>query len=1230
MIRQRRHRLGWRDALILTSAIELGCAVLWTEDLPDGQWLGTLTVRNPFRQKTRRAWLLYRDEMISQPNPLRFLAIVLGLAASLLAQDPRGRILGRVTDSSGAVVPGVEVKAVNTATNVAVSGATNDQGNYEILYLIPGVYQVSAELQGFKKYIRDGIEVRVNDRITLDVNLEPGAIAETVTVTGQTPLLEASTASIGQVVDNRRLIELPLSGGNPFTLTRLATGVMNFGAPNHPNLAPAVEVVSNITVSGTRDHNSEYAVDGTPAMWGRNASFVPPADLVQEFKVQTSIFDASIGHSPGGVVNVMLRSGTNGLHGSFSEFHNNNVLQGLDFFQRQYLYNPATGPVTSEKRKQVAPQHVINRYGATAGGPVLLPRIYDGRNRTFWVYGFEGLIRPSTERGSYNYTVPTLAERKGDFSALLALGARYQIYDPATIRPAPDGRFSRQPLPGNLIPAARLDKMAQNLLSYWPEPNAVGSADGRLNYFRPSRSQNEYSSHTVRVDHNFSSRHRVFGRYNQTHQLFESGQDFPNIANGNTRHRYNKGIGFDDVYVFSPELLLNVRYGLSRFIQTNNPFGKGFDLAGAGFARPLIAQLDPQGITFPQIAVDQYAQLGSNYPSGQFTNYHTWAADLTWSRGNHGLRFGGEYRLYREHTTNYSYATPRIEFGSGYTNGPLDNSPAAQIGQGLASYLLGIPTGGRLDVNASSAEQSNVWALYVQDDWKITPRLTLNVGLRYDYESPLTERFNRSVRGFDFAAVNPIEAAARANYARAPIPELPADRFRALGGLTFAGVAGQPRELWRADRNNFSPRIGFAWSARARMIVRGGYGVFFVPLGADRDSVNQSGFTQRNNLTPSTDNGQTFLASLANPFPSGFQMPAGATGGLSTDVGRAVSFFNPAPVNGYMQRWSFGLQHELPQRVLAEASYVGSRGTKLGVSRQLDPVPAEYLSKSPVRDQAVIDRMTAQVANPFYPLLAGTNLSGRNVARSQLLRPYPQFTGITASGPIGYSWYHSLQARTERRFANGFTAQAGYTWSKFMEATGFLNPTDARLEEAISDQDRSHRLTFSGIWELPVGPGKWIGSAWKGIAKHAAAGWQLQGVYEAQSGAPIGFGDIVFYGDIKAIPLEKSRQTLARWFDTDAGFERDPLKQLGSNIRYFPTRFSGLRTKGLNMWNLSVLKNFLITEKLRLQLRSEWLNAFNHSHFAGPNTNVTNSLFGSVNATAGYPKQVYFAAKILF
>jgi len=331
-----------------------------------------------------------------------------------------------------------------------------------------------------------------------------------------------------------------------------------------------------------------------------------------------------------------------------------------------------------------------------------------------------------------------------------------------------------------------------------------------------------------------------------------------------------------------------------------------------------------------------------------------------------------------------------------------------------------------------------------------------------------------------------------------------------------------------------------------------------------------------------------------------------------------------------MQRWSFGIQHQFPQRVLAEVSYVGNRGTKLPVATALNPVPAQYLSTLPVRDQQTINHLSAQVTNPFFPLLPGTGLAGRNVARSQLLRPFPHFLGVGVLSPNGYSWYHSLQTRAERRFASGFTVHSSYTWSKFMAATSLLNESDLRPEEVISSEDRPHRFTFTGVWELPFGPGKPIWGSARGLAAHLAGGWQVQGAYEGQSGPAIGFGNIIFTGNLHEVPLPVSQRTTERWFNADAGFERDSRFQLASNSRRFSSRFTGIEAHGLNMWSLSGFKNFRLREGITLQFRSEWLNALNHTHLSPPVTAPTNTLFGQVTGTTGLPRQIHFALKLLF
>jgi hypothetical protein len=534
-------------------------------------------------------------------------------------------------------------------------------------------------------------------------------------------------------------------------------------------------------------------------------------------------------------------------------------------------------------------------------------------------------------------------------------------------------------------------------------------------------------------------------------------------------------------------------------------------------------------------------------------------------------------------------------------------------------------TGGYIDRNASFAEQSRGMSVFYQDDWKIRRNLTITLGLRYEYEGPLTERYNRTVAGYDFQSANPLDAQVRANYAKSPIPEIAPDQFRLIGGLQFARGGA-----YNADANNLMPRIGLAWTVTPKTVVRAGYGVFFGYLGQRRGDVIQSGFSQRTNVTPTLDNGLTFRLNLANPFLDGLLTPAGSSQGLRTFLGVDISYFTQNPVTPYMQRWQTTVQRELPGRVLLDVGYVGNRGTKLEIGRNLDSVPNQWLSTSPVRDQARIDFMTARIANPFYPLLPGTVLSGTTVPRAQLLLGYPQFASVSTTTNQGYSWYHSLQVKMERRFAAGYTFQGSYTYSRLREATGYLNGADPLPERVVSAQDFPHRLTLSGIYELPFGRGrKFLGSA-KGIGGLIVSGWQTEGVYIAQSGQALGFGNAIFFGDIHNVPLSKSDRTVDSWFNVNAGFERNSSRQLQYNLRTLSSRFSGVRGDGINAFNLSVIKNAALRESVRLQFRAEAINAMNHVMFVNPNTNPTSSAFGTVSDEKSTGRAIQLGVKLLF
>jgi hypothetical protein len=1136
---------------------------------------------------------------------LAFSILFLAIAAvSLFAQSPFGRITGRVMDSSGAVVVGATVRVLQIETNIATATATSSNGVYDLQNLLPGNYRINVEMAGFKSLEQGPVEVRVSDVLRLDFTLQVGSQQETITVSGEAPLLQSETASMGQLVDNRSLNNMPLGGRALTYLMQTAPGIITTSPPSHGWLPQARGYVSSLASAGTATNANEFSLDGIPNQdTGGTIMFIPPPEMIQEVRVQTAAYDASIGHYTGSHVDMVVKAGTNEYHGNLYFSDVNRKLMSNPFFVNRALYDASTGPPTKQKRDALFPYNMTNRYRGSLGGPVFIPKLYDGHNRTFFSYGYERMLRLTPSSGPA--TVPTLAERTGDFSALLAIGSQYQIYDPRSAAPAPGGRVSRLPLPGNRIPSSSIDPVAQQLLSFYPVPNATGTVDGRENYFSSLSDRISYASHMLRVDQVISERQRLYATFSTFWINADQGRTFHNNAVGGFQEYRPVSLTVDDVITPRPDLVVDLRYGYSHNRGVSAPVSAGLDLATLGFSPTLLAQVNPTFSALPTIAIDGLNSLNGSTFSKYGRYFHSFAGSLSHTRGAHTLRAGSEFRVIENNSYNPGMVVPSLTFSTNWTRGPLDSSAAAPIGQGLASFLLGLPTDGYKDINDSFAEMSRFMGLYFQDDWKVTKNLTINAGLRYEVEWPTTERFNRANRGFDFSAVSPIQAAAQANYAGSPIPELPASAFRTSGGLLFAGVSGVPRGLWDADKNNFLPRVGLAYKVRSKVVLRAGYGIFFETFGVDRNDVLQQGFNQRNQMVPSLDNGLSFRATLGNPFPDGLLQPAGAAQGLRTFLGNSVSFFPPWRRPGYAQRWSFGTQYELPHRIMIEVGYMGTRGTGLGMSRSFDALPEQYLSKSPVRDQTTINLLTSQVDNPFFglPEFNGTGLQGRKVARQQLLLPMPQFAGVSGTVSDGFSWYHAAEMRMEKRLSRGYTVSGTYTWSKYMQATQTLNPSDLTPTHVISSMDRPHHLAATGTWDLP-----WARTRLWG-------GWSLSAIYQWQSGSPIGFGNVIFNGKLADLVLPRSQRRAERWFNTDAGFNRIPAQQLAYNLRTFPLLLTGLRTQNWNNWDVSVIKNFRIRERLNFELRGEAVDAFNTPIFAAPNTTPTSTLFGQVTNT---------------
>jgi len=1159
--------------------------------------------------------------------------LVLLLPICLMAQDPRGTISGLITDSSSALIPGAAVRATNTETGVVASGVSNSQGAYEIPYLNPGAYKVEAEITGFKSWSRSGIELRMGDRIRLDVTLAPGDIKEVVEVQAQAPVLETTTASVSQVMPGRLASELPLRSGSVSYLFTMAPGTI---LTDQPIDGPwNVDHASRISIAGGKAATADYNIDGVSNNGkGGTTAFVPPPDMVQEVRVDANAYDASVGHGGSGSVNVTLKTGTNALHGSIGATVSSGPMMTSNWFTDNFIFNPATGPITPEKIKANTPSARWLRESASVGGPVYMPKIYDGRNKTFWMFGYQSHNR---RRATTSLSgVPTDAERGGDFSALLALGSQYQIYDPFTTTPAANGRYSRQPFAGNRIPASRIDPAARTILKYYPQPNVAGTADGQNNYSETHPGTQDLYQPVARIDHNFTERHRMFARYSQSDFFGHMDQLVPGSdVRGRIRRRPHRGAALDNVFILNNSMVLDVRYGFTWFQEYQSYDNIGTDLTQFGFSKSLISQLSPAAaISFPQIMVNGLLQLGNDGGFKQPIYTHSLLTTVNWTRGSHSMRFGFDGRSVYDNGYTYGNVSPRLNFAETYTRGPVDNSPVAPFGQGIASLLLGIPTGGFSDVNASKAEHSAFYGLYAQDDWRLSRTLTLNAGLRWEIETPLTERFNRSSRDFDFITANPVQAAAQAAYAKAPIPEIAPSAFRVPGGLTFLGTGGQPRTQREIYWRSFMPRVGLAWQARPKMVVRAGWGMFYGLVGADFSDATQPGFSQRTNIIPSNDNGVTYVASISNPLPNGLAQPAGASGGMLTYLGQSPGFSSVGGRRPYTMRWSASIQMQPLANSVFEIGYMGSKTARLRVSTDFNAVPAQYLSTSTARDQATIDRLSANVTNPFFGIPgfeASSFYASRTIGRSQLLRPYPEFGGLSTGLPAGSSWYNALTARFERRMSKGLMVQANYTWSKTLDATSYRNPTDSAPEHVVSDLDRPHRLVLLGMYELPVGRGKRFASNASRIVDAVIGGWQVQADWQLQSGPPLEWGNVIYTGNFTDIGLGSGERSVERWFNT-TGFERASSKQLASNIRYFPSRISGARANGLNMADLSLFKSFRVTEKLRLQLRGEAEGVTNHPNFDPPNMSPTNSLFGTVSKTqsAQEERRVFVGLKLLF
>jgi hypothetical protein len=1131
-----------------------------------------------------------------------FFAFVLVLALPLAAQEFRATVSGSVTDAQGAVIPGAKVEVRNLETNVGVATVSNDGGAYVAPFVPPGRYSISVSRDGFKRAVRDNIELRVGDRLRIDFQLEVGGVAEQITVTAAAELLETTTASKGQVIDSGKVRDLPLLGRNPFLLAAISAGVQYTPTRGSRSNRPFDNGgMDNLMINGGRPFSNEFLLDGVPdtnteTTGPSNLSFVPSPDATEEFKVQTNNYDAQYGRTGGGVVNVSLKSGTNRFHGAVYHYFRHDKLNA----------NAFESNLAGVKRSSFR----WNQPGIQVDGPVFLPKLYNGRDRTFFMFSWEKI--KSAIPFPQTYTVPTLEQRAGDFSRTVqANGQPILVFDPRTTQQT-GSTFTRDPFPGNRLPASRFDPVGRKLVDFIPVPNQPGNAQGFFNLIAsPNTVRDEYDQFVGRVDQVLTSKHKFFSRYvrGNRHEV-NSDAGYQHVAAPWYSHwRTNQGGNFDLTSMFSPTVVSSLRVGYIRHQFAIAQYGEGFDPAQLGFPASAVAPLPRK--FFPRIDYTDYSAFGPQRSTGsEFTFSDTWSIAETINKvsGNHSLKFGAEARLMFNNQDRPTSSFARFNFRKNYTQrDPLRGD--ASSGNAFASLLLGVPESGMSDRNVAPAYSNRYYVLFVQDDWRVSRRLTLNLGLRWDYESPQSERFNQQNAGFDANAANPFR--------------VPGMQLR--GGLLFTDENN--RLPYKRDLNNWQPRVGVAYQFASSTVFRAGYGISYLPT---FDTGFNNGFSVQTPFVSSVDGGVTPSGKLSDPFPDGYLTPPGRSQGLATLVGRGFTYGFTNRNIPLVHQFSAGFQHELPWRVLVDASYVGSRSRSLISAKGINEVSADQLRLGTALLNAV--------PNPFRGLLPGTPYNGATVPQQQLLRPFPQFEGITQDRhTIGRSYFDSFQLRIEKRLSHGVHLLGSYTLSKSIEAVGYLNAQDnfGDLAKVLTPVDAPHRFVLSGAWELPFLKGS------RGVIGQAFGGWQFTGILTMQSGLPIGAPGGAFAAGVNP---KLPNQTRDRWFNTctlntanrrqNCLSDSEPvafIQQPPFTLRTLSIRFPNIRTVRRPNVDFSLFKSFRLHESAVLQFRAESFNMTNSPWFGGPNTTLGSAAFGVVSPSQqNDPRNVQLALRLMW
>jgi len=1203
---------------------------------------------------------------------------LLTFPAILGAQDFRGVISGQVTDPSGAAIADATVKTTHVDTGEVREVRTTAEGSYTIPYLNPGVYDIEVSAPGFRTLKRERIVLRVADKLNLSLKLQLGSVTESITVAAQQEVLETGSADRGLVFDPIKTQEYPLNGRQTYMLMSLTPGVLftqeQFG-PSGFSGTRGWDVNNSYKINGARTGQNLFLLNGAPIS-DRSGTWqlAPNVEAVQEFKVMTNTYDAQYGRFGGGVVNTTLRSGTSDWHGDVFEYFRNRI------FDANYFQNNTVGaPLQAHNQHQ---------WGGVAGGPIRKEKDFAFGSFEGWreIIGFSSTVGvpPKPLRA----VDPTLLGGRGGIN-FGALG--YHIYDPMTTHPCggagescTTAQFWRNEFPGDILPADRINPIGLKILSYFPQPNVPvdciqGPCTGLNNNFVASTNvgRYKYNQPMVRWDHIFSERDKFYAV-----ATFQHGSEYrdqsgfgPPAGNGDVgSQRTDQNYILAWTHTVSPTAVLDVRGSYGRFT-SDFPRYTDFNLTAdkLGITQVFHAATFPKN-TVPRINVTGYRDLFACCGTVEDWNtYNQWnfSPSLTMTHGKHTSHYGLEYNYVASGSTNYGYSNGSFDFSQFWTQRNSGNNSGQSDGAGLATLLLGTPTGGNVDWRESAYRTRPYFGFYVQDDWRIAPKITLNLGLRYEVQVPWLERFNRSNRGFDWTSKNPYSDAVLAKWAQLaaqwtacgngtgscaisvageppmtysaataasyPYPVPPA---MLVGGFVFPGVGGQPRRLYDTDWTNIAPRVGIAWRVLSRTVVRAGAGIYYQSPTQDD---TRSGFTQSTNYVRARDNGlpnacgndpsKPLLCemgpfSLTTPFPLGVEPAPGASLGLATDVGNGISY-DPAHFRiPRTYQYSLGFQHELPHAILAEASYAGNY--QLHVNTTFNSGRWSF----PDNERAFNDAAwgNTPMPNPFFGIIPQRGV-GNNVTivRRDLLRPDAIFPDIT-NNLVQDGRYRSdaLQVKIEQRVLGGQTSGiltwgVSYTLAKAFEANHRLNNWNAAesLIHEMDNTDKTHTFAFHGVYDLPFGKNRWL---LKDAVSTAIIGnWRLDWILTYGSGYPVSYPDLVnscgtWYAAV---------QDEDHWFNNNKSCYR--TRKANYERRLVPDRFPDLRNPAKPQLNMALEKTIHFSERYRFQFRGEAFNVTNTPIRPGPDTDFTHSTFGQLPKTQNnWPRILQVAGKIYF